>query len=51
MRRDTVNGVDVLLYDGEEGEEETGGVVYPDCVGCGKYFNEDPCEECGLEEA
>ena len=31
-------------------DEETDEVVYPDCVGCGAYFKDGPCEECGLEE-
>ena len=39
----TVNGVDVYL-------DEDGEVVYPECVGCGAYFNDGPCEECGREE-
>jgi len=44
MHKAIVEGIAVWL------DDDTQEVMYPECVGCGKYFNEDPCEECGLEE-
>ena len=45
MHEAVVEGIKVWL------DDDTQEVMYPECVGCGSYFNEDPCEECGLEEA
>ena len=44
MHKAVVEGIEVWL------DDDTQEVMYPECVGCGAYFNEDPCEECGLEE-
>ena len=47
MYKQVVDGVKVWVED-EDGEPY---VMYPECVGCPHYFDEDPCEDCGMEEA
>ena len=44
MYKQVVDGIKVWIDDEDE-------VMYPDCVGCGNYFDEGPCEDCGMEDA